>query len=142
MAKLSQRLQDAAKSGVYRANRVDPIADAVRGSKLSFARIPLQGVTEKAALLHRIAGKLGFPDWFGQNWDALEDCLTDLSWCEAEGHVLAFEGFQFLPADDVGVLLDVLITAAEFWPERGKPFFAVFVDPERTLMLADLFDEE
>jgi hypothetical protein len=39
------------------------------------------------------------------------------------------------------VLLDVLVSAAEFWPGRGKPFFAVFIDPERTLMLADLFDE-
>jgi hypothetical protein len=141
MAKLIQRLQDAAKSGVYRASRIDPIADAVLGSKLSFVRIPLQDVTEKTALLRRIAATLAFPAWFGGNWDALEDCLTDLSWCEAQGHVLAFEGFQFLPADDLGVLFDVLISAAEFWPERGKPFFAVFIDPERTLMLADLFHE-
>jgi hypothetical protein len=141
MAKLIQRLQDPVKSGVYRASRVDAIEDALRGSKLSFARIPLQDVTEKTALLHRIAAKLGFPDWFGENWDALEDCLTDLSWREARGHVLAFEGFQFLPAADLGVLIDVLITATEFWPARGTPFFAVFIDPERTLLLADLYAE-
>jgi hypothetical protein len=141
MAKLIQRLHDAAKSGVYRTSRIDPIADAVRGSRLSFARIPLEGITEKAALLQRIGATLGFPDWFGQNWDALEDCLTDLSWREAQGHVLAFEGFQFVPPADVGELIDVLITAAEFWPQQGKPFFAVFIDPERTLLLADLFRE-
>jgi hypothetical protein len=141
MGKLILRLQDAARSGVYRASRIDPIADAVLGSKLGFARIPLKDVTEKTGLLRRIAATLAFPDWFGENWDALEDCLTDLSWCEAQGHVLAFEGFQSLPADELGVLLDVLISAAQFWPGRGKPFFAVFIDPERTLMLADLFDE-
>jgi Barstar (barnase inhibitor) len=141
MGKLIQRLQDPAKSGVYRASRVDPIADSVLGSKLSFARIALHDVKDKPALLRRIAETLAFPSWFGGNWDALEDCLTDLSWCEAHGHVLTFEGFQFLPADDVGVLIDVLITAAEFWPERGRPFFAVFIDPERTLALADLFNE-
>jgi Barstar (barnase inhibitor) len=141
MAKLIQRLQDPARSGVYRASRIDPIVDAVRGSKLSFARIALRDVKDKAALLDRIAQTLAFPSWFGGNWDALEDCLTDLSWCEAPGHVFAFEGFQFLPAGDIGVLTDVLITAAEFWPERGRSFFAVFVDPERTLLLADLFNE-
>ena len=141
MAKLIQRLQDPAKSGVYRARRVDEIADAVRGSKLSFARIALQGITDKAALLRKIAATLGFPDWFGGNWDALEDCLTDLSWRQAQGHVLVLEGFQFLPEDDLGVLIDVLISAAEFWADQGKPFFAVLIDPERVLMLADLFHE-
>jgi hypothetical protein len=141
MAKLIQRLRDAAKSGVYRASRIDSIEDALRGSKLSFARIPLQDVTEKTALLRRVAAKLGFPAWFGENWDALEDCLTDLSWREAQGHVLAFAGFQFLPADDLGVLIDVMISAAEFWAGQGKPFFAVFIDPDRLLMLADLYQE-
>ena len=141
MAKLIERLQDAEKSGVYRATRVDEIADAVRGSKLNFARIALQGITEKTALLRKIAATLGFPDWFGENWDALEDCLTDMSWREAQGHVLVFEGFQFLPEDDLGVLIDVLISAAEFWADQDKPFFAVLIDPQRVLMLADLFRE-
>lgn len=141
MAKLIRRLQDAAKSGVYRTSRIDPIADAVLGSKLGFARVPLKDVREKTGLLRTIASKLAFPDWFGDNWDALEDCLSDLSWREGEGHVLVFEGFQGLPADDVGVLREVLAAAAEFWRERGKPFFAIFIDPGRTLLLADLFDE-
>jgi len=141
MTKLIQRLQDAAKSGVYRTSRVDPVADAVRGSKLSFARIPLQDVTEKTAILRRIAAQLGFPASFGENWDALEDCLTDLSWRQAQGHVLVLEGFQFLPEEELGVLIDVLIKAAEFWAGQGKPFFAVFIDPERLLGLADLFRE-
>ncbi|MFL6565363.1 MAG: barstar family protein [Burkholderiales bacterium] len=141
MAKLLQRLQDAAKSGVYRASRVEAIEDALRGGKLSLARIALQDVSEKRALLRRIAAKLAFPAWFGENWDALEDCLSDLSWREGEGNVLVLEGFQLLPADDLGELIDVMISAAAFWADRGKPFFAVFVDPERTLALASLYQE-
>jgi hypothetical protein len=141
MGKLIHRLQHAGESGVYRTSGAQTVADAVRGSKLSFANIALHDVAGKRALMHRIAATLGFPDSFGQNWDALEDCLTDLSWCEAQGHVLVFEGFQFLPPDELGMLIDVLISAAEFWPGLGKPFFAVFVDPERTLMLADLYSE-
>jgi RNAse (barnase) inhibitor barstar len=141
MAKLIQRLRDAARSGVYRAGRVDVIEDSLRGSELSFGRIPLQDVTEKSALLRRIAARLGFPAWFGENWDALEDSLTDLSWRLGDGHVVVFEGFQFLPADELGELVDVMITVAEFWAARGKPFFAVFIDPDRALMLADLYQE-
>ena len=137
MGKLIERLRDAEASGVYRATRIDAIEDAVRGSKLNFARIR----TGKTSFMRDISGALGFPAWFGENWDALEDCLVDLSWCPAEGHVLVFEGFQVMSDDDVGILIDVLITAAEFWAEQERPFFAVFIDPDRLLQMADLFRE-
>ena len=134
MGKLLQRLQDASRSGVYRAARVDEIEDAVRGSKLRLAKI---SHGEKQILLENIAKALDFPGWFGANWDALEDCLGDLSWSKAAGHVLLFS--EAKPGDDFGVLTDVLRSSAEFWAGRGKPFFAVFIDPARTLALPDLF---
>ena len=138
MAKLSQRLHDAAQSGVYRAAGAERVAQAVRGTKLSFARVSLSNVSDKRALMRTLAAGLGFPEGFGENWDALEDCLSDLSWRAGAGHVLVFEGFEFLPREELGLLIDVLIAAAEFWSGRGRPFYAVFVDPERTLMVAEL----
>ncbi|WP_446686701.1 barstar family protein [Pseudofulvimonas gallinarii] len=27
-----------------------------------------------------MAAVFRFPEWFGDNWDALADCLADLSW--------------------------------------------------------------
>ena len=138
MAKLLQRLQDPKRSGVYRAGRVDEIAEAVSGSSLGLVRIVING---KPALLRAIAKALEFPDWFGENWDALEDCLTDLSWCEADGHVLLFEGIGALALDERGTLIEVLASAAQFWAGQGKPFFAVFIDPGRALELPDLFRE-
>ena len=138
MGKLIQRLRDPEASGVYRATRVDAIEDVVRGSKLNFARVRIAG---KTSFMRDIAAALGFPAWFGGNWDALEDCLSDLSWCPAEGHVLVFEGFHLMSDDDVGVLIDVLIAAAEFWAGQDRPFFAVFIDPQHLLQVADLFRE-
>ncbi|WP_327313783.1 barstar family protein [Streptomyces sp. NBC_01235] len=41
--------------------------------------LDLDGVADKAALMDRCADALGLPDWFGRNWDALADSLTDLS---------------------------------------------------------------
>jgi hypothetical protein len=134
MGKLIDRLQDASRSGVYRAARADEIVDAVSGSKLAVVRIAF---ADKDTLLKKIAAALDFPDWFGANWDALEDCLSDLSWRKAGGHVLLFE--QAKPTDDLGVLIDVLRSSAEFWAGRGKPFFAVFIDPARALPLPELF---
>jgi len=125
MSKLLQRLSDAARSGVYRAPHDRDIRDALKGSKLALKRIDLAGAAGKDALLERIARALEFPSWFGGNWDALEDCLTDLSWLGAEGHVLLIEGAQ--ASDERGILADVLGSAAGFWAERRRPFFAVFI---------------
>jgi barstar (barnase inhibitor) len=128
MGKLLQRLSDAAKSGVYRSSRSDEILDAAQGSALQVTRIALAGATGREALMQRIAHALAFPSWFGGNWDALEDCLADLSWSDAPGHVLLFEGAQALPADERGILVDILASAAAYWAERKRPFFAVFLD--------------
>lgn len=127
MGKLLQRLSDASKSGVYRAPRADEIIDAARGSALQVVRVGLEGVSSKELLLGRIARALAFPEWFGGNWDALEDCLTDLSWLEGDGHVLIFEGGAGVPADERGVLEDILASSASYWAERKRPFIAAFV---------------
>jgi RNAse (barnase) inhibitor barstar len=134
MGKLTARLQDAARSGVYRVKRADEVLEA--GSGLLRATIRF---AEKEQLLRNIAAALAFPDWFGHNWDALEDCLTDLSWHPQQGYLLLFEGAS--AGDDFGVLADVLRSSAEHWSGRGKPFFALFVDPSRALPLPELFKQ-
>jgi len=134
MGKLLERLKDPVRSGVYRVERVDEVLDATKGSELQLARI---SHAEKSELMKNLAKALEFPDWFGQNWDALEDCLTDLSWRDAPGTVLLFENAK--RGDELGVLIDILRSSAEWWAGRGKPFFAVFVDPAGSLQLPELF---
>ena len=123
-----QRLSDASKSGVYRASRADEILDATQGSALQVSRIDLAGIADKQALMQRLARALEFPRWFGGNWDALEDCLCDLSWSKSGGHVLLIEAAVDLPTDERGILIDILASAATSWAERKRPFFAVFLD--------------
>lgn len=118
------------ESGVYRAARAEPISQAAQRMRLSLARIAFGN---KETLLRNFAAALRFPAWFGHNWDALEDCLGDLSWSDAPGHVLLIEGAR--AGDEFGILLDVLRSSAESWAARGKPFLAVFVDPEGVLPL-------
>jgi hypothetical protein len=127
MGRLLERLQDPARSGLYRTPRPDEILDATRGSRLRLARVRLEAPSGKEVLLAQLARALEFPQWFGGNWDALEDCLTDLSWSDAAGWVLVIEGTEALAPDDAGVFRDVLGVAADWWRERGRPFFAIFV---------------
>jgi hypothetical protein len=133
LSKLLERLRDPVRSGVYRVTRGDAIDEVMREA----VRIDLKD----GDALRAIARALRFPDWFGGNWDALQDCLGDLSWRPDSGHVLVFHNWQALGADDLGVLIDVLRSSAEFWSGRGRPFFAVLVDPEGKLALPPLHRE-
>lgn len=135
MSKLLARLRDPARSGVYRASAARAIEEATRASGLDVALIDAAAGDLFAAM----ARALRFPDWFGANWDALEDCLSDLSWREGDGYVLVLQ--RAPTGEALGTLIDVLRSAAQYWAERGRPFFAVFIDPERKLPLPDLYRE-
>jgi len=108
-------------SGVYRS-AVAP-AEAV---EIDLGHKPIEA----------IARALQFPEWFGGNWDALEDCLGDLSWRDSARTVLAMKNFQ--RNDELGILIDILASTAQFWAEQGGSFVAIFVDPKRELDLQDL----
>ena len=50
-----------------------------RDASALVVRIP-RGIRSKRKLLAIYADKLRFPNYFGWNWDAFEECLSDLSW--------------------------------------------------------------
>ena len=93
-------------------------------------------------LLREWARALDFPDYFGQNWDALEECLADLEWLPAKGYILLItDAAQVLPDDEeeYATLLEVLRDAGEAWGngqagmdrQRATPFHVLFAVSER-----------
>jgi Barstar (barnase inhibitor) len=66
------------------------------------AVLDLHGVTSKSAFMDRAAGQLGLPAWFGRNWDALYDCLTDLPDPARGGLRLLVRGWQEYAAAEPG----------------------------------------
>ena len=45
----------------------------------------------KEELLRKLSQAMKFPDYFGSNWDALEECLNDLEWLPAKGYIIRFK---------------------------------------------------
>jgi len=70
-------------------------------------------VSEKAEAIAAIARALDFPDWFGQNLDALYDSLSDLSWLPAGEYVLV------VPADLDPSVWEALRDAVKRTAESG-----------------------
>lgn len=49
------------------------------GSPALVAEVPA-GISSREDLLNEVYRRLQFPDYFGHNWDALWECIRDLSW--------------------------------------------------------------
>ncbi|MDF3288850.1 barstar family protein [Streptomyces silvisoli] len=128
-----------AGTGVVHWQQDRPIADllaAVRRTGRRAYPLDLQGAAGKAAFMARCAEALKLPEWFGANWDALYDCLTDGDVLPAEdGRVLVVTGWQGYAAAAPGewrTALDVLGDAADYWAKTDTPFLALLVEPEFT----------
>ncbi|MBV6409762.1 MAG: barstar family protein [Burkholderiales bacterium] len=125
-------LRNAERCGVYHAPQ-QGMADLLAAAEVSgFAvfRIDLAGVGSKDDLFARLATALEFPGWFGRNWDALADCLGDLSWLRANGYLILLEhcdGFRVSHGRDFATALQVFAAAAEAWRGEQVPFW-VLVD--------------
>lgn len=93
----------------------------------------LAGCHDKAGLLDRLARAMAFPDWFGRNWDAWFDCLTDLGWhAPAPGYVLVLRhalGVHRTAPEALDTALAIVEDAARVWADRGVTMRA-FVDLE------------
>ena len=106
----------------------DAVVRLAQSLGLDAVRIDLDGCSEKSEFLERAAAALEFPAWFGGNWDAFFDCLADLSWRPARGHVLVFENTADMrrhAPEALDTAITILADAAVAWDERGKAFRAL-----------------
>ena len=65
-------------------------------------------VSSRGELFELYAATLAFPDYFGKNWDAFIDCLSDLSWIDADEVGVLHDGLPSLPMSEVRVYLQCL----------------------------------
>lgn len=134
---LLQLLPLAADAGAYRLplEHVDALVDAAGELGLLARRIDLVGCRDKGALLTRLSQALTFPDGFGNDWDALGDCLADLSWLgDAAGYALVLDNAQDLrlaAPDDYDSLIEILDEAAEGWREVDRPLWSFLCERPR-----------
>ena len=124
-------LHDPAEAGVreFPSESVRELERAARHLHYPFAHVDLGNARDKDDLLGALALALRLPDWFGFNWDALADCLCDLSWKPAPGYVIFIEGHDALrracPAE-IDTLVEILADAAEYWRNQEIPFWSFF----------------
>lgn len=127
-----QILRDPAQAGIYRTDDDSACALFHSGPHAGFNvyRIDLGQARDVASLHHILGRALHFPDWYGSDWDGLRDCLTDMSWNEADGYLLIFQRTEVLQAADqpaFDTLLDILKDTVTTWRSHGVSFWTLFI---------------
>ena len=119
-----------------------PVVRFLRGKKM----------TTVASLFDEFASALQFPDYFGENWNAFDECITDLSWLPADYYVLIITEAHLVFAKDSEeqwqALTSILENAGDEWAteisgefERtAKGFHVIFQSsgPEKGKLLSRL----
>ena len=89
------------------------------------------------ALFDEFGAALQFHPYFGENWDALDECLNDLDWLQGDGAALfildADQLLQDAPPEDGRILFEILQAA-----ESNLPFHIVLQTQDTTTVMEGL----
>jgi hypothetical protein len=102
---------------------VEDVRHAVEHAGWGFAYV--DGWTagdSKATFLAAVGEALAFPDHYGQNFDALADCLHDIG-SGVDGVVLLWDGWSTLArADEKAFSIALSVLGSRVNADRGVPF--------------------
>jgi RNAse (barnase) inhibitor barstar len=118
--------------GLYRLNRnvqVDELAGLAREHDWRFFYVDGRAIHNKTDFFRVCAISLRFPDYFGQNWDAFEDCLRDLEETSAKQYILLFDQpDQFVQEnpEEWAIALNIFYETVEFWQDTDTPMYILF----------------
>ena len=119
-------LLEDSRGGVYYVPgtvAVREVQAAAKRAQLAYFHIDGKNITRKEQLLNAVATALHFPKDFGHNWDALEECLTDMEWADADGYVILYDHIDGLLAahpDQFETLVEICRDAVASWKEDDK----------------------
>ncbi|QIX26337.1 barstar family protein [Nocardioides sp. JQ2195] len=100
---------------------VADVANAVEHAGWAFAHVDGWRATTKPEVLAAFGDALAFPEWYGANFDALNDCLSDLT----VDTLLLWDGWGTLARGDEHAFTVMLDLLAE--PTRGAGRFVVLL---------------
>jgi RNAse (barnase) inhibitor barstar len=118
-----------ARTGVYAAPQLlGPLRAAARRTGVAWLDLDLAGVHDRDTFLRRCAEVFALPDYFGGNWDALQECMLDLAASGVPGCVVHWRHGQELARrapEAAASGLEIFGETAMYWSGSGRVFLVV-----------------
>lgn len=97
-------------------------------------------VDSKESLFNEIKNKLFFPNYFGNNWDALYDCLCDLSWISKSKVCLLHKGLPKIDDKSLVIYLNILVDVITVWESNNNKTFEVIFEKKDEKIIEELLN--
>lgn len=98
----------------------------------------LSNADSETELLENLYTSLKFPNYFGLNWDALSDCITDLSWINERQIILIHSVNPGLNPAKFQIYISILKYAVERWQMHDDHKLMIFFPKESKEMVNKL----
>ncbi|UVL59700.1 barstar family protein [Pseudomonas sp. B21-032] len=89
-------------------------------SRVQVVRIDLGQVTSARQLHHLLRDSLGFPEWYGCNWDAFWDAITGLVQMPRQLQLSGWEAFARRLPRDAELMQKCLATLQAEYPQMAS----------------------
>jgi hypothetical protein len=109
--------------------QVDSLVESLHAGQPRIANVDARPIRSDRDLFAALRDAFEFPSYFGMNWDAVYECLRDLSWLPDGGHVLLVAnapevwGHAYSTA---GRLVEAWLFSGEHWSRSGVAFHLLF----------------
>ncbi len=123
-------LQRASPASIHFIDNERRVVAAINNLKLAVMEGDIAEVHDSKGLFDVVAAAMSFPDYFGSNWDAVDECLEDMSWLPSKGYVLVLHGGTAGWSQNgcaMGMLVTSWLEATKYWVAKKIPFHLVFV---------------
>ncbi len=127
MSQITALLMNFVAPGVWAASELtQPEIDLAAKTGHRLLRVDLAGASDKTALMDALARDLELPEYFGKNFDALEECLGELP---EQSIVVLLNGTELWKTDpkSAQTLNDIFTDAAIVVPARSYVWVGVAV---------------
>jgi len=137
--KLEHLLGSERPSGLYRieaSTEPETVRRLVEERGWRFFHVDGSQVEDKRSFIRAAGEAMNFPAYSGQNWDAFEESIRDLTWAPASGYLVLFdEPDQFAERDTEQweVARSILHSAVDTWHANGVPMIVLFRKAGRAL---------
>lgn len=131
MDKLIVLFNGERRPGLYKVTaklNIDKLSSLCKEYGFQFFNINGKNITSKADFFQTSAEIMNFPDYFGDNWDAFNDCMNDFSWLSADGYVLLYtqpDNFAQNDPHEWTIALDIFQEAVEYWAGTDTPMYVL-----------------
>jgi RNAse (barnase) inhibitor barstar len=101
----------------------------------------LPTIKDVNGLFRQLSDILAFPDYFGENWNALFDCLRDFSWISKRGVVLVHSEIPVLSEEELMTYFEIIFSAVEDWTDTDDHYLKVIFAKENEPKIMKFFTD-